>query len=143
MTCHASDRLDRIAARARAEQAVSPARRPIRPDPVAIADAIIAKGRLSRIIGRAAAPDPRKEWEAEMRHGESVLQAMERAIAEGMPTAITVLGPAPLSQIRREYEALSPEERRCELERHLWAGEAEGRTRTHFSDLLDAMGVGR
>lgn len=139
-----ADRMTRVAARARVEPVAIPASvRTI--DPAAIADAMIAKARRMRIVERAHALDDvhAREWEVEAREGETIADAMERVIAEGMPPAISILREPSLAQLRRDYEALDPRERRDELDRHLWQIGHDDRPATRFSRLLDAMGVGR
>lgn len=139
-----ADRLARVAARARIEPLAAPVTvRTI--DPTAIADAIIAKARRMRIVERARTPNDvhAREWEVETRDGETIADAMERVIAEGRPPAISVLREPSLAQLRRDYEALDPRERRDELDRHLWQIGHDDRPATRFSRLLDAMGVGR
>lgn len=138
-----ADRLARVAARARIEPVTAPAVRTI--DPAAIADAMISKARRTRIVERARAVDDvhAREWEVETRDGETIADAMERVILEGMPPAISILREPSLAQLRRDYEALDPRERRDELDRHLWQIGDAARPATRFSRLLDAMGVGR
>lgn len=145
------DRLRRIAERAR----LAPTRRiepvgdamPMRPipiDPAAIADAMLAGRRLSRTVERAREPDDAhvREWEVEARGGESILQAMERTIAESMPPAVAVTRTASMSDLRSAFLALTPDERADEVARHLWATKDPTRARTIYSPLLCAMGVG-
>lgn len=112
-------------------------------DPAAIADAMFARTRMRRTMDRAQQEPPQGLWEAEKRGEETILQAMERAIEEGRERPVFVMSPTSLHETRLRYEALSTDERRDELERHLWATAVPGRTRTCYSDLLDAMGVGR
>lgn len=139
-----TDRLARVTARARVEPIAAPATaRAI--DPAAIADTMIAKARRMRIVERAHALDDvhAREWEVETREGETIADAMERVIAEGTPPTISILREPSLAQLRRDYEALDPRERRDELDRHLWQIGCDDRPATRFSRLLDAMGVGR
>jgi hypothetical protein len=112
-------------------------------DPAAIADAMIARTRMHRTIDRAQQEPAQRLWEAERRDDETILQAMERAIEEGRERPVFVTSPTSLHETRLRYEGLSADERRDELERHLWATAVPGRTRTCYSDLLDAMGIGR
>jgi hypothetical protein len=142
------ERLRRIAERARMAQAdriaiPAPTRRVV-VDPAAIADALLAKRRLTRTVDRAReADEPHlREWEVETRQGETLREAMERTLAESMPPAVAVSRPASLRDLRTAYLALSPDERADEVARHLWAMEEATRVRTVYAPLLCAMGVG-
>ena len=129
------DRLMRIATRARDQNCHEPS---IRHDIEAV-----GRQRLLSITFRAAAQSVEHDGSASQMMGTSIQDMMQRVIASGFPCAIRILSQAPLQQIHQEYEALSPIDRREELERHLWSAEGIGRPRTYFSDLLDMMGVGR
>lgn len=139
------DRLTRIIDRARAsgDGAPPPARRTLpKVDPGAIADAMIARRRMAAAARRACTEDAAPmEWDAEMREGETLVEAMIRVIAEKAPPPLAVVHPINLMRLREQFCALPVDEREDEIARHRWSRAEAGRTRTHFSPLLDAMGV--
>jgi hypothetical protein len=135
------DRLTRIIERARnVETAPAPTSLP-KPDPAAIADAIIAKGRLRAATRRARTERAALEgWDAETMPGETIACAMARVISEGLPPPIQIVHAINLMRLREQYCSLPADEQRDEMERHDWARSGEGRVRTHYSPLFDAMG---
>jgi len=133
------DRIDRVTRRARSEPvetAIGRMRGSV------IADAIIQKVRLQRVVERAAVIEGPALLTIRPEARESLADMLGRILSDTMPVPITAQRRG-LCSLRTEYEALSPDERRDELERHLWATAEPGRTRTCYSDLLDAMGTGR
>lgn len=140
------ERIDRMTRRARSE----PVRRPttmMPTDPSTDADPPI-KARLRRIVDRACTAEgppliaTGQSLAGNPRRTGTMRGMMDRILARSMPVPITIER-KDLATIRMEYEALRPDERRDELERHLWATDEPGRVRTCYSDLLDAMGTGR
>lgn len=134
------DRLSRIVDRARSDPAPAPDR--IRPDPAAGGPMDDGAARLRRASGRARAEQGRSfGWDAESREGETLLDTVSRVVSEGMPPALSIERSVGLAQLREEFAALGAGERDDEIGRHLWFRSVPGRIRTHFSPLLDAIGV--
>lgn len=137
------DRLTRIIDRARASggEPPMPAGLP-KVDPAAIADAMIAKARMTAAARRARTENAASMgWDAEVREGETLVEAMSRVIAENAPPPLAIVHPINLMRLRDEFCALPKDEQDDEIARHRWFRAEAGRTRTHFSPLLDAMGV--
>ena len=137
------DRLSRIVERARSVPAAAPPAPPaVVVDPAAIADVLLGRRRRA-VAARARLERAALEgWDAEVREGESLADAMARVVAEGMPAPVTVLHAPNLVRLREEFAALSPQDRSDEVDRHLWAAGDPSRVRTHFGPLLDALGMG-
>lgn len=140
------DRLSRIIERARTpEPTPQPTHRlamPPKPDPAAIADAMLAKGRLRATMRRARTERAALQgWDAEALPGETIVSAMSRVISEGMPPPIQIVHAVNLMRLREQYCALPAAEQNDEMERHLWSRADGNRMRTHYSPLFDAMGL--
>lgn len=133
------DRIDRMTRRARAEP-VEPIMRSSRSD--LEADAMIGKARLRRIVDRACTTEGPNLIATGTIRGRPLSDVLGGILTRSMPVSVT-FERKDLTSIRMAYEALSPDERRDELDRHLWATTEPGRTRTCYSDLLDEMGIGR
>lgn len=139
-----SPRLSRIVDRARSHAADAGSASAPRPDPsgsIPETDSVV-QDRLRRASARARSEEGRSlGWNDEARPGETLLDSVSRVLSEEMPCALRVDRAIGLAELREEFSALGPDDRLDEITRHLWFRSVPGRIRTHFSPLLDAIGV--